>query len=311
MKRYIFVVILALLFSNIIKGGNLIVKIITENPKRVAFPNFDFLVCQNSSCSSAAQFPLKKKVIKKSKNEVKIKDIPKGYYLFVPKENSTSLFYFDNKTYRVFIPAEEEDSELILRELLGGGIRISCYDKKERVVGNPKSKFLNIWLEDKKGENLFYSFDTFEKNISINGIPEGNYKLYVLFEGYGLKEIKDVRVKKGKIKEAIVNISFNSKTGVKGEIKGFDKFGSKETILSLVELIKKEDNKKYGVALVKNTGKFKIIDVPPGKYQLFITIKNLNSSGKEISFILSVLNVKIKKNKIVKITEVIDEKINK
>ncbi len=307
-KIRIFLGIVFILLCISLFSGNLVINISSENSKEALMKNFDLLKCETSACKENVEVFIKESNIKREQNRIIIENLKKGYYLLIPRKEKSSFYYFEKKYYKVKVP-EMGASNITLKKLKGGGIVFKLMGIKEKSFIPSKSRFINVWFENKKYNDLFFRFEKIDKSeISIKGIPAGDFSVNFLCEGFGIKIIKDVKIVKGKITNLTLFFNKNSKTGIEGKIICGDIFSKEETI-SLVELLKKTNLQRYGVSFVDKNGEFKIIDVEPGKYKLYITIKSLNSKGQEVSLNFGLLDLKIKKNKILKITEVIDKKL--
>jgi hypothetical protein len=281
-------------------GGELIVKISSENSGKTEIPEFDLLKCDNSACVNCVQFLEKEYKVKVIGDKIILKNLSEGYYLFIPRVPAESFIYFDKKAYKVFVP-EKEKSTLNIREMIGGGVKVAIRDRKNNPFIPKTSQFINIWFEGNSGKPVFYGFDKIkEDTIEVRGIPVGDYKLVFLCEGYGVKNLKNIKIKKGESSHALINIDRYSKTGIEGVVKMGGNIPLNKIAVSYIELIKKGENKKYGVSFVDEEGKYKIIDVKPGQYRLFGEIKGFDSGGREVSLDFGQYDLKIKKGKMVK-----------
>ena len=89
-----------LVLSNFGMGGELIVKISSENSGKTEFPEFDLLKCDNSACVNCVQFLEKEYKVKVIGDKIILKNLSEGYYLFIPRVPAESFIYFDKKHTR-------------------------------------------------------------------------------------------------------------------------------------------------------------------------------------------------------------------
>jgi len=307
-KLFVFFVTLFILLPNKILSADITIKIISENHKRESIPVFDLLSCEDQECKKSVQVFLDNNRIIKAKDKIIIKNVKKGRYLLVIHKDQDSIYYFEKNSYNISLT--ENNKEVDIKEYKGGSSIIDLYNMKNKPFIPFKSKFINIWFDGSDGRSLFYRFDKLKDNrIIINGIPEDSYVLNFLYEGFGIRIMKNIIIKKGKKTRTSVFFNVKSKTGIEGRIVCGDIL-KKEATLSLVELIKnnkKGKQIKFGTARVDKDGNYKIIDIEPGEYSLFIHISSISPEKGKVSLEEVRYHIKIRKNRIERYISIIDK----
>ncbi len=212
----------------------------------------------------------------------------------------TMLFLFASIIFGQKTDKQESKNKLTK----GGGLEIKAKLFNEKDI----EKGMKLQLISSKDKSKTFSFiqkDGLKSKdkITFNGIEPGKYDVYLNITGFGVKHIKDIEIKKGKISKSKISFNKNSKCGIKGKVTIENEDKSKyERILGVVELKANDGLSQMilGNGVVDKKGRFKIIDMQPGTYKLTVVLKvKVIKNGGLITLDTIKYNVKLEENKII------------
>ncbi len=210
----------------------------------------------------------------------------------------TILFLFTSIIFGQKTDKQESKNKLTK----GGGLEIKAELFNEKDI----EKGMRLQLISSKDKSKTFSFTQKDcikskDKITFQGIEKGNYDIYLNIMGFGVKHIKDIEIKKGKISKAGIVFNKNSKCGVKGKvtIALSDKY---KWVAGNVKIKAEGKSAKIyeGKSLVDKKGNFKIIDMNPGTYILDMDYKIKKIKDGGIVTCRSGKICKIKENRISK-----------
>ena len=202
-----------------------------------------------------------------------------------------------NELFRYFVKIQKgELTEIRKKATIGGRIHIQLVDLEGNLV-NLKKRFNVPRLDvsvDAESPNFsphvyltrYDDESLLEGEFISPAIFPGEYKLQLAFTGighdYGWIEIDHVIVEAGKIISVAVPIDVNDQTGLEGYV--YDENGTPlaDARIDLVPENPLPNERVNLVAFSNQSGFFRILGFPEGKYQIVITYKSLEIMGEFI-----------------------------